>query len=100
VGSGLWRCGGEAFLLAAEEIQSLQGVNEVVQMNKKVAITAKPERTQPAEAWVNRRHDGSRLKRLTVDIPEDVHRRFKSRVAEKGTTMADEILRFLEEQYS
>ena len=63
---------------------------------------AKPEtaKTQTAEDWVSRRHEGSRLKRLTVDIPEDVHRRFKSRVAQKGTTMADEILRFLEEQYS
>jgi hypothetical protein len=40
------------------------------------------------------------MKRLTIDIPEAVHRRFKTRVAEKGTTMAEEILRFLEEQYS
>ena len=71
-------------------------------MSKKVAITAKPEtaKTQTAEEWVSKRHDGSRLKRLTVDIPEDVHRRFKVKVAEKGTTMAEEILRFLEEQYS
>jgi hypothetical protein len=40
------------------------------------------------------------MKRLTIDIPEGVHRRFKARVAEKGTTMAEEILRFLEQQYS
>jgi hypothetical protein len=72
-------------------------------MSKKVAITAKPEtaKTQTAEEWVSKRQDGgTRLKRLTVDIPEDVHRRFKAKVAEKGTTMAEEILRFLEEQYS
>jgi len=71
-------------------------------MSKKVEITAKPEtaKTRTAEEWVSRRNDGSRLKRLTVDIPEHVHRRFKAKVAEKGTTMADEILRFLEEQYS
>ena len=71
-------------------------------MSKKVEIAAKPEtaKAQAAEEWINKRHDGSRMKRLTVDIPEDVHRRFKARVAEKGTTMAEEILRFLQEQYS
>jgi hypothetical protein len=71
-------------------------------MSKKVAITAKPEaaKAPTAEEWISKRHDGSRMKRLTIDIPEAVHRRFKARVAEKGTTMAEEILRFLEEQYS
>jgi hypothetical protein len=71
-------------------------------MSKKVAITAKPEtaKAQTAEEWISKRHDGTRMKRLTIDIPEDVHRRFKARVAEKGSTMAEEILRFLEEQYS
>jgi hypothetical protein len=71
-------------------------------MSKKVAITAKPEnaKAQTAEEWIAKRNDGSRMKRLTVDVPENIHRRFKARVAEKGTTMAEEILRFLQEQYS
>lgn len=39
------------------------------------------------------------LKRLTIDIPEPLHRRIKVACARRGAKMADEIRRLLEERY-
>jgi len=68
-------------------------------MNKKVAIMAKPEaaNTRSPDQWV--RQEGGGFKRLTIDIPEALHRRFKAGVAQKGRTMAQEILEFIESNY-
>ena len=39
------------------------------------------------------------LKRLTIDIPEPLHRRIKVACAQGGAKMADEIRRLLEERF-
>ena len=39
------------------------------------------------------------LKRLTIDIPEPLHRRIKVACARRGAKMADEIRCLLEERY-
>lgn len=69
-------------------------------MNKKITITANSE---TAETGISNRWatpvGKTGLKRLTIDIPETLHRRFKVGVAQKGRTMVQEILGFIESNY-
>jgi hypothetical protein len=39
-------------------------------------------------------------KRLTIDMPADLHRTIKVACAERGTVMADEIRRILQTEFS
>lgn len=43
---------------------------------------------------------GSPMKRLTIDITDELHRRIKSKCAERGVKMADEIRVILEQHFS
>ena len=42
---------------------------------------------------------GEKMKRLTIDIPDSLHRRVKSRCGEEGLQMADVIRGFLEKRF-
>ncbi len=81
---------------------------------KKITITTKPQ-GQVADDWVNsgemntgstRREEANEqasivpLKRLTIDIPEELHARIKSQCALRRTKMADEIRVLLETHFS
>ena len=39
------------------------------------------------------------MKRLTLDLPEGLHRAIKHRAIEEGVTMVDLLRKLLEEQY-
>ena len=39
------------------------------------------------------------MKRLTIDIPEDLHRALKVGCAARGVKMADEVRRMIEAEY-
>ena len=73
--------------------------------NKKVAIGAKPAAKAPsADAWVNDRATGAAgeadpMKRLTIDIPESLHRKIKAQCAMRGTKIADEVRELLLNKY-
>lgn len=74
--------------------------------NKKVTIGAKPTASKHAEAdeWVNKRatvlaDDQEPLKRLTLDIPQNLHSRIKSDCALKGKKMVDVITEMLLEKF-
>jgi len=82
-------------------------------MSKKVAFPPKPS-TVPsadADAWVSGGPAKTeapaqlevvpteRMKRFTFDVPEQLHRRIKSRCAEMGVDMADEMRRLLEQHF-
>ena len=74
-------------------------------MNKKVSIGTKPtSRGAPAgvNSWVENR-DGANspeaMKRLTIDIPESLHRTIKSQCAMRGTKIADEVRELLLQKY-
>jgi hypothetical protein len=67
---------------------------------KQVLIPAKPR----AEEWVAQGSEkGARaeqkMKRLTLDLPEGLHRAIKRRAVEEGVTMVDMLRTLLEEQY-
>lgn len=74
-------------------------------VGKKVAFGGKPQAkaTMPAvkDEWVKNRSTNSNTptKRLTIDMPETLHRRIKSSCAERGVKMADEIRMLLEKHF-
>lgn len=69
-------------------------------MTKHVAIGGKPRPTQTnADAWVDQKRESVPMKRLTIDIPQDLHRKFKMDCAAQGVKMADVIREMLERQY-
>ena len=90
-------------------------------MPKKITMTAKPP-TAIADDWVagttgvkpaepvneslsqansdNASEESGAVKRLTIDIPEELHARIKSQCALRRTKMADEIRKLLENSFS
>ena len=74
-------------------------------MNKKVSIGTKPtSRGEPVavDSWVESRgtdNASGSMKRLTIDIPESLHRAIKSQCAMRGTKIADEVRELLFQKY-
>ena len=79
---------------------------------KKIAIGTKPTAKPapaPVDNWVeSRASEGSQvepdeanepMKRLTIDIPESLHRAIKSQCAMRGSKIADEVRELLLQKY-
>ena len=80
---------------------------------KKVSFNAKPKQEKPAniDEWVQSRDSKTinpksaleeapeKIKRLTLDIPESLHRAIKKKAVEDGETMADQLRSLLEKHY-
>jgi hypothetical protein len=72
---------------------------------KKVQIGTKPtNKPAPvaADAWVENRSNGDtaeQMKRLTIDVPESLHRTIKTACAMRGTKIADEVRELLLQKY-
>lgn len=72
---------------------------------KKVTIGAKPtgKAATAVEEWVQNREvqaiDKEANKRLTIDVPESLHRAIKMQCAERGTRIADEVRELLLQKY-
>jgi len=71
---------------------------------KKVTITAKPNTPAApvtADAWVADRGQGGRkpYKRLTIDIPPDLHHRVKVGAAREGVRIVDVVTSFLARRF-
>lgn len=70
---------------------------------KKIQIGAKPTGNVAAAAdeWVQNRENGEKEpnKRLTIDIPESLHRDIKMQCAARGTKIADEVRELLLQKY-
>ncbi|MGD9640268.1 MAG: hypothetical protein AB7U37_03270 [Synergistaceae bacterium] len=72
---------------------------------KKISIgtkpTAKPVQAL-ADAWVKDRNSIEEIepmKRLTIDVPESLHRSIKAQCAMRGTKIADEVRELLLQKY-
>ncbi len=63
--------------------------------------TSKPSLAS-ADAWVESRNSDVKepMKRLTIDVPESLHRSIKMQCAMRGTKIADEIREILLQKYS
>lgn len=73
-------------------------------MTKKISFGAKPSSKpapEAADSWVENRASGAAepMKRLTIDIPESLHRAIKAQCAMRGTKIADEMRELLSEKY-
>jgi hypothetical protein len=71
---------------------------------KKIQIGAKPtSKPAPAtaDAWVESREDATPepMKRLTIDVPESLHKAIKIACATRGTKIADEVRDLLLQKY-
>jgi predicted DNA binding CopG/RHH family protein len=80
---------------------------------KKVSFNAKPKQEKPknVDEWVVNRDIKAvdsksqsaeisiKMKRLTLDIPESLHRAIKRKAVEDGETMADQLRSLLEKHY-
>lgn len=73
---------------------------------KKVSIGAKPtSKPAPAsaDAWVESRtgaaDEPEKMKRLTIDVPESLHRAIKAQCAMRGSKIADEVRELLMQKY-
>jgi hypothetical protein len=71
---------------------------------KKIAFGTKPTSKPapaPVDAWVDSRAAGEAeaMKRLTIDIPESLHRAIKAQCAMRGTKIADEVRELLLHKY-
>jgi hypothetical protein len=76
---------------------------------KQISIKTKKDREAAADDWVKSRNtigteeassaEGGKMKRLTIDVSEDLHRRIKSFCANNGRIMADEIRSILEREF-
>ncbi|MFK7161833.1 plasmid partition protein ParG [Marinospirillum sp. MEB164] len=71
---------------------------------KKVAFGAKPKQTPTADDWVEKREtpedeNKPKMKRLTIDVPEDLHRQIKAECAMRGSKIADEVRELLLQKY-
>jgi hypothetical protein len=67
---------------------------------KKVRIPAKPR----ADQWVAEGRETAggterKIKRLTLDLPEGLHRAIKRRAVDEGVTIVEMLRRLLEERY-
>jgi predicted DNA binding CopG/RHH family protein len=67
---------------------------------KQVLIPKKPR----TDEWVAQGREKvtapeQKMKRLTLDLPEGLHRAIKRRAVEDGVTMVDMLRKLLEEQY-
>lgn len=72
---------------------------------KRVAIGIKPTNKPvpaAADAWVENRaaaNASEPMKRLTIDVPESLHRTIKAQCAMRGTKIADEVRELLSQKY-
>lgn len=71
---------------------------------KKIAFGTKPtNKPAPvaADAWVDSRDAGEAeaMKRLTIDIPESLHRAIKAQCAMRGSKIVDEVRVLLLQKY-
>ena len=71
---------------------------------KKVAFGGKPQTKAVKETskddWVkNRDAEPVKMKRFTIDVPEELHRKIKADCASRGVKMASEIRALLEQHF-
>lgn len=73
---------------------------------KKITFGSRPKKTvspENVDAWVDNRvqeeKKSEKMKRLTIDIPESLHKTIKSDCALRGRNIADEVRELLFSKY-
>jgi hypothetical protein len=76
----------------------MSGGKKVVRMGTRPGKPAPVPAQAAAEEWVESR-GAPQTKRLTLEIPAELHRRVKSQCAARGTKMIDEITALLDQKF-
>ncbi|MDX5936822.1 hypothetical protein [Acidithiobacillus thiooxidans] len=70
---------------------------------KKIQIGSRPTGKVAVDEWVKNRESSLTAKeitkRLTIDVPESLHRNIKMQCAARGTKIADEVREILLQKY-
>lgn len=67
---------------------------------KRVPLPSKPSATKQPDEWVTGKHSSTTpMKRLTIDLPADLHRRAKLGSVRDGVTLADLVRTYLEGRF-
>lgn len=67
---------------------------------KKVTLTPRPKAKPSPDAWVQAKPAGTGgVKRLTIDLPADLHARVKVGVAREGRQIAELVREWLEQRF-
>lgn len=71
---------------------------------KKISIGGRPSKQLPADSqqWVDDRKaqpEKEKMKRLTIDVSESLHRLIKTDCAQRGVKIADEVRAMLIQKY-
>lgn len=74
-----------------------KAANDWVANKPEVEVT-EPPATEPPK--VKEEQPKEEMKRLTIDIPESLHRTIKSQCAIRGTKIVDEVREMLLQKYS
>jgi hypothetical protein len=69
-------------------------------VRKKIAIAERPQARSADEFVTGREGDSEPSKRLTVDLPRDLHTRVKVECAKRGQTISEVIRELLEKEFS
>lgn len=69
------------------------------QLDQWVSATDLPDPLPPATPSPKNPIDQPKMKRLTLDIPEDLHRSIKLKAVTQGVSMVDLLRTLLEENY-
>lgn len=77
---------------------SAEAVDKWMESQASKAEDAAGQAAQPA-ATAEPKAAAPKMKRLTIDIPDSLHRRVKSRCGQEGLRMADVIRTLLEERF-
>ena len=67
-------------------------------MAKQVSITSPARSSQQAEDWVQDKPAGEPVKRLTIEIPAQLHAQVKAKCALRGLKMKDLVRTLLEQE--
>ena len=65
---------------------------------KQVAITSPARAAQQAESWVQDKPAGEPVKRLTIELPAQLHAQVKAACALRGVKMKDLVRTLLEQE--
>ena len=68
---------------------------------KKIQIGSRPTGKVAVDEWVKNRESAltgkETTKRLTIDVPESLHRNIKMQCAARGTKIADEVVKLIDQ---
>src|SRR6266436_7579446 len=67
--------------------------------NRRIPRSSKANNPKRSTAMTPSSKPPARMKRLTLDLPESLHRAIKKNAAEEGVTMAQKLRAILTEQY-